>query len=130
MNRELSRAFGYMRQSRRLFMLMVQRFCSAHVATLEAQDMAEFKLHRDILHAACQPVVRVFKAASRVASIIRPTRPTADLELAFSGDARDFYVWLQSVLADEDGFCATNGCPACIVLRVFYSLLHAEYRNT
>lgn len=39
------------------------------------------------------------------------TRVAADLELAFRGEARGAFSWLQCFITDEEDWCSTTGCP-------------------
>jgi hypothetical protein len=57
------------------------------------------------------PVVQLFKRATTLAEAALCTRRLEDLELAFGGDARSAFLWLQCFLADEDDWCCTRGCP-------------------
>ena len=41
--------------------------------------------------------------------------------MAFRGDARSAYSWLQCLVTEERDWCLTRGCPACVVLHVFHS---------
>ena len=40
------------------------------------------------------------------------------LALAFRGEARGAFAWLQCFIAEEEDWCLTRGCPACIVSKV------------
>ncbi|OCL05363.1 hypothetical protein AOQ84DRAFT_441505 [Glonium stellatum] len=87
-------------------------FCSEH-DNCDAKARETWLLHRDILHALVMPVVQLFKRATALAEAALCTRRPEDLELAFGGDARSAFLWLQCFLADEDDWCRTRGCPAC-----------------
>ena len=41
-----------------------------------------------------------------------------DLELVFRGEARGAFAWLQCFIAEEEDWCLTRGCPACVVGKV------------
>lgn len=87
-------------------------FCPEH-DNCDAKAQETWLLHRDILHALVMPVVQLFKRATTLAEAALCTRRPEDLELAFRGDARSAFLWLQCFLADEDDWCRTRGCPAC-----------------
>lgn len=57
------------------------------------------------------PVVELFKRASLLAEAALCTHKSEDLELAFAGDARGAFVWLQCFLGEEEDWCHTRGCP-------------------
>jgi hypothetical protein len=73
-----------------------------------------------------QPLVSAYDAARAVAAAaLRSGSPTPtgsshsaaavdELELAFRGDARDAFVWLHCLLAEERAWCAAEGCPSAI----------------
>ncbi|MCJ1432401.1 hypothetical protein MMC27_001757 [Xylographa pallens] len=44
-----------------------------------------------------------------------------DLELAFRGEARGVFSWLQCLVMEEEEWCTTRGCPACVVTHVLHS---------
>ena len=49
------------------------------------------------------------------------TRPAVDLEVAFRGQARSAFSWLQCFLSQaERDWALTKGCPACIVLKILH----------
>ncbi|KAH7130362.1 hypothetical protein B0J11DRAFT_250629 [Dendryphion nanum] len=90
-------------------------FCTTH--TDDPTDLKEtWLLHRDILHALIMPVVAMFKRASALAGAALCTDRSEDLELAFAGDARGAFLWLQCFMGDEEEWAGTRGCPACITL--------------
>ena len=103
------------------------RYCSAH-CELPEDVQASFALHRDILHALLLPVLQIrSQAALHAATILAPektARPpcrrqlTMDFEVAFRGQARSGFTWLQCFVSGERDWVATKGCPACVVLKV------------
>jgi hypothetical protein len=55
-----------------------------------------------------------------------------ELELAFRGDARDAFVWLHCLLAEERAWCAAEGCPSMIppiLVRPFVRRLDCRLDN-
>lgn len=56
------------------------------------------------------------KAVAVAAKATQATRPE-DFEFAYTGDARSAFIWLQCFLSSEreQTWCATRGCPACVV---------------
>lgn len=84
-------------------------------------EKSTFCLHRDITHALLLPLLEIHNQASRVASLALSNRPSAEPELAFRGDARSAYSWLQSLMTEEQDWCLTKGCPACVVLHILHS---------
>jgi hypothetical protein len=72
-----------------------------------------------------QPLVAAYDAARTVAAAaLRGSSPASsfsagvdELELAFRGDARDAFVWLHCLLAEERAWCAAEGCPSMIAHR-------------
>lgn len=61
--------------------------------------------------------MELFDKACTVASQATHASRLADLEYAFTGPARNAFVWLQCFLSSEKEreWCYTRGCPACIV---------------
>lgn len=100
---------------------MRRGFCLVHERDVYFCEKPRFQFHRDIIHAAFLPLLQILNEASCVASCSLPGRPPADLELAFRGDARSAYSWLQSVVSEDRDWCLTKGCPTCVVLHVFHS---------
>ncbi|KAJ4373033.1 hypothetical protein N0V83_003324 [Neocucurbitaria cava] len=91
-----------------------QAFCV--LRSYLARDAEEtFLLHRDILHALIMPVVALFSRASALASAALCTQKSEDLELAFAGEARGAFLCLQCFITEEQDWCRTRGCPACVV---------------
>lgn len=64
-----------------------------------------------MLHALSMPIVELFRRASALAEAAPCTHKTADLELAFAGEARSAFLWLQCFIAEEEEWCRTAGCP-------------------
>ncbi|EKG11992.1 hypothetical protein MPH_10887 [Macrophomina phaseolina MS6] len=88
--------------------------CHEHACS-SAEARETWLLHKDILHALIMPVVQLFHRASRLAEAALCSSKPEDLEMAFTGDARSGFLWLQCFLADEEEWCQSIGCPACIV---------------
>lgn len=112
--------------------------CHEH-ACCSPEAQAEWQLHRDILHALIMPVVQLFHRASRLAEAALCSCKPEDLEMAFTGDARSGFLWLQCFLADEEAWCQSIGCPACIVtstlsteqhLRIAFTALNLANEST
>ncbi|KAH9833926.1 hypothetical protein Tdes44962_MAKER08722 [Teratosphaeria destructans] len=80
-------------------------------------DLAGWLLVRDTLHALLVPIVELFEKACSVASEATRAQRHEDLEYAFTGPARDSFVFLQCFLSSEKerDWCYTRGCPTCIV---------------
>jgi hypothetical protein len=111
----------------------VPRFCSSH-SSLNHSNRQAFILHRDILHSLLLPLLQIRSQAAVFAgqtlsqqsktriprSPVSP-RSVVDLELAFRGEARGAFSWLQCFIAEEQEWCSTKGCPACVVLKVLHS---------
>jgi hypothetical protein len=57
------------------------------------------------------PVVELFKRASTLAEAALCATNSHDLELAFAGDARMAFLWLQCFVHEEENWCRTRGCP-------------------
>ena len=86
-------------------------FCDFHAAS-DAQTRETWLLHRDLLHALIMPIVELYRRASALAGTAMCTARSEDLELAFAGEARGAFLWLQCFIAGEDGdWCQTRGCP-------------------
>lgn len=101
------------------------RFCHDHNA-LGSEDRDAWLLHRDIVHALILPVLRIHGQASRLADFVLRPNVAVDRELAFRGEARGAFSWLQCLLSDEVDFSCTEGCPgrihqACVVSAVFFA---------
>ncbi|PVH97243.1 hypothetical protein DM02DRAFT_658438 [Periconia macrospinosa] len=96
-------------------------FCTTHASppppnsTNSPDPRPTWLLHRDMLHALNMPLAALFQRASTLASAALCSQSASDLELAFSGDARGAFLWLQCFLAEEDAWVRTAGCPACVV---------------
>jgi hypothetical protein len=97
-------------------------FCTDH-ASYDQNTQAHWLMIRDIIHALLVPVVELFDKAVRVATqATKATRPE-DLEFAYVADARAAFIWLQCFLASEQeqDWCSTRGCPACVANHSFDS---------
>jgi len=92
-------------------------FCNKHTCVGDTERSA-WILQRDILHAMTIPVVQLFNRASSLAFSALYTSKPEDLELAFSGDARSAFLWLQCFISEEEGWCHTRGCPACLISQI------------
>ncbi|MCJ1310273.1 hypothetical protein MMC25_003935 [Agyrium rufum] len=95
-------------------------FCSNHNPTSPAAT-AQWLLHRDITYAIILPILHIHRRASELASALLCTHNPFDLELAFRGEARGAFAWLSCLLTEEEDWCVTRGCPACIVSHVLQS---------
>lgn len=95
-------------------------FCDDH-SSLNPEDQESLVLHRDMLHAMIMPVVQLFQQASTLAGAALCSHKPEDLELAFRGEARDAFVWLQVFLSEEEKWCHTQGCPGCVVANTLSS---------
>ncbi|KAK3065274.1 hypothetical protein LTS18_003148 [Coniosporium uncinatum] len=93
---------------------LVASFCADHVDA-EPATRETWLLHRDILHALIMPVVQLYARASALAEAALCSRKPEELELAYRGDARTAFLCLQCLVADEEEWCFTRGCPACVV---------------
>ncbi|KAF2655433.1 hypothetical protein K491DRAFT_692899 [Lophiostoma macrostomum CBS 122681] len=98
-------------------------FCAQH-SNCDKQAQETWLLHRDILHALIMPVVELYKRASALAGAALCTQKSEDLELAFAGDARGSFLWLQCFLSEADDWCGTKGCPACITIETLSTESH------
>ncbi|KIW08566.1 uncharacterized protein PV09_00531 [Verruconis gallopava] len=91
-------------------------FCAEH-----AYDSSEMQLtwllHRDILHAMIMPVVELYKEASTLAAAALCSQRPDELEVAYRGEARFAFLWLQCFITEEEDWCHTRGCPACNTLQ-------------
>lgn len=74
-------------------------------------------LHRDILHAITMPVVELYRESSSLAAAALCSQVPEELEVAFKGEARFAYLWLQCFISEEEDWCHTRGCPACTTLQ-------------
>ncbi|KAF2435550.1 hypothetical protein EJ08DRAFT_580400 [Tothia fuscella] len=92
-------------------------FCHEHGSTNPVVQSI-WVLHRDILHGMTMPVVQLFTQASALAYAALSTKNKHDLELAFRGEARSAFSWLQCFVEEEEDWCYTKGCPACATLNI------------
>lgn len=90
-------------------------FCASHSHKEDSDDHAAWTVMRDILHALLAPIVALYDHSSSIAQDSVRSYRQEDLEYAFSGKARNAYVWLQSFLSTERDWCLSQDCPACIV---------------
>ncbi|KAJ9643594.1 hypothetical protein H2199_004273 [Coniosporium tulheliwenetii] len=90
-------------------------FCSSHEST-DHSALEAWVLQRDIIHALITPVVQLYNRATALAQAALCSVSPDDLELAFRGDGRSAFLFLQCLLSDEEDWCYTCGCPACAVL--------------
>ncbi|MCJ1244800.1 hypothetical protein MMC30_002000 [Trapelia coarctata] len=95
-------------------------FCESHLPLTKA-DEETWLLHRDITHAIILPVLHIHRQASEIAQSFLCSKSIFDLELAFTGEARGAFSWLQCLIGEEDDWCSTRGCPACAVTYVLES---------
>ena len=122
---ELPSSYCFPSSIHRLTFPDISSFCPEH-DNCDAKAQETWLLHRDILHALIVPVIQLFKRATTLAEAALCTRRPEDLELAFRGDARSAFLWLQCFLADEEDWCRTRGCPGMHVLFTTYPQLHTE----
>ncbi|TKA53910.1 hypothetical protein B0A49_07893 [Cryomyces minteri] len=101
-------------------------FCGFHESS-DSQVRDTWLLHRDVLHALIVPVAELFREASILAESATCSRRREDLELAYRGDARGAYLWLQCFLADEEDWVFTRGCPACAVEKILHTESHIRF---
>ncbi|KAI9815581.1 MAG: hypothetical protein M1832_005442 [Thelocarpon impressellum] len=85
------------------------------------EDEEAWLLHRDVTFALICPLLEIFRQASQMARKVLAPRHEADLELAYRGDARGAFSWMQCFFREEKDWCATRGCPACVVSYIFQS---------
>ncbi|KAF2139246.1 uncharacterized protein K452DRAFT_360512 [Aplosporella prunicola CBS 121167] len=104
-------------------------FCPDH-QQCSSDAQSTWLLHRDILHALVSPVVQLFTRASRLAEAAVCSSKPEDLEMAFTGDARSAFLWLQCFLSDEEQWCQFVGCPACIVSHTLSTEEHLRFTYT
>ena len=57
------------------------------------------------------PVLEIYRQASQLAESFLCPRSIFDLELAFRGEARGAFSWLQCLIVEEEDWCSTRGCP-------------------
>ncbi|KAF1951515.1 hypothetical protein CC80DRAFT_424259 [Byssothecium circinans] len=101
----------------------LEGFCTSH-ATASSEAQSTWLFHRDILHALVMPVVELFKRASTLAEAALCTKKSEDLELAFSGEARSAFLWLQCFVSEEEDWVRTRGCPACVTIATLSTESH------
>lgn len=63
------------------------------------------------------PVVELYREASALASAALCSQLPEELEVAFKGEARFAFLWLQCFVSEEEDWCHTRGCPACTTLQ-------------
>jgi hypothetical protein len=63
------------------------------------------------------PVVELYKEASTLAAAALCSQVPEELEVAFKGEARFAFLWLQCFITEEEDWCHTRGCPACNTLQ-------------
>ncbi|KAF2119663.1 hypothetical protein BDV96DRAFT_610567 [Lophiotrema nucula] len=97
----------------RSYLASSAHFCADH-DTCDKGVKESWVLHRDILHALTAPVVELYVRASALAQAALCTHKPEDLELAFGGEARGAFLWLQCFVSEEEDWCRTKGCPACV----------------
>ncbi|KAF1972611.1 hypothetical protein BU23DRAFT_507873 [Bimuria novae-zelandiae CBS 107.79] len=110
----------------RSFLAQDADFCDFHAAS-DAQTRETWLLHRDLLHALIMPIVELYRRSEVLAGAALCTAKSEDLELAFAGEARSAFLWLQCFIAGEDGdWCRTRGCPACVTTATLYTESHVR----
>ncbi|KAI4251961.1 MAG: hypothetical protein LQ352_004548 [Teloschistes flavicans] len=92
----------------------VVEFCSQHFND-SRQDKEAWLLQRDITYALIVPILEIYRHATQVANALLGNRHIFDLELVFRGEARGAFSWLQCFVHEEEDWCLTRGCPACVV---------------
>ena len=85
-------------------------FCPDH-ANINHEAQSAWLLHRDILHAITMPVVQLHNQASALAGAAVCSQLPEELELAFKGEARSAFLWLQCFVGEDEDWCYTRGCP-------------------
>lgn len=60
------------------------------------------------------PVLQIHGQASRLADLLLRPNIAVDLELAFRGEARGTFTWLQCLLSDEVDLYCPKSCPGTI----------------
>jgi hypothetical protein len=100
--------------SRKINLLTRSSFCPSHFGDPVGRSI--WVLHRDILHGLIMPVVQLYHRASSLAAAALCTDKVHDLELAFRGEARSAFLWMQCFMGEEQDWCYTKGCPACMTL--------------
>ncbi|KAF2785420.1 hypothetical protein K505DRAFT_380889, partial [Melanomma pulvis-pyrius CBS 109.77] len=100
-------------------------FCTTH-AESSPQARETWLLHRDLVHALIMPVVELFRRASTLAEAALCTRASEDLELAFAGEARGAFICLQCFITEEEDWCRTRGCPACVTTATLSTESHVR----
>lgn len=93
------------------------RFCRHHLPTSRAHEEA-WLLQRDITYALILPLLEIQRYATQLAISLLGNRNIFDLELVFRGEARGAFAWLQCFISEEEEWCSTQGCPACVVSHV------------
>ncbi|KAI4190978.1 MAG: hypothetical protein L6R41_000428 [Letrouitia leprolyta] len=91
-----------------------QGFCDQHCTDCR-EDKEAWLLQRDITYALIVPVLEIYRHAAKVARALLGSRHIFDLELIFRGEARGTFSWLQCFIMEEEDWCLTKGCPACVV---------------
>jgi hypothetical protein len=94
----------------RVVLANVCSFCEEH-AFVDPTIPSTWVLHRDILHGMIMPVVQLYHQACSLASAALNAKKLEDLELAFRGEARTSFIWLQCFIHEEEDWCLTRGCP-------------------
>ena len=91
-------------------------FCDHHEPATE-EDEAAWLLHRDITHALILPILHIFHKASRLGKSLLCAENIFDLELAFRGEARGAFSWLQCFFIEEEEWCSAQGCPGTLPIK-------------
>src|ERR1700712_4876711 len=76
------------------------------------------------------PVVQLYTQACNLASAALCSQKYEDLELAFRGDARSAFIWLQCFIYEEEDWCFTRGCPGKPYLRFVFILFSTVSKLT
>ena len=90
------------------------KLCCIHSDVNRHQQEA-WALHHEILTTLIRPLLTIY---THTKTIAKRTNGPRDLEFAFSGEARDAFVWLHSFFTLESarGYdTAASGCAACFI---------------
>ena len=71
-------------------------------------------LQRDIAYALILPFLQGSQHAVRLAMSMLGDRRLFDLELAFRGEARGAFAWLQALMTAAKDWCKSRGCPSIL----------------
>ena len=109
-------------------LLMQISFCDEHEPATKNDEVA-WLLHRDITHALILPILHIFHKASRLGKSLLCAENIFDLELAFRGEARGAFSWLQCFFIEEEAWCSSGGCPGTVPPNQLRTLLSEHHRS-